>query len=632
MTMTDNKEMSLAWRYVAGTRVSVFLTGKAGTGKTTFLHRLRESLDKRMVVLAPTGVAAINAGGQTIHSFFQLPFSPFVPGMKLDLEHGAYRMRQEKKNMIRTMDLLVIDEISMVRGDLLDAIDDVMRRYRQPSLPFGGVQLLLIGDLQQLAPVVTDNDRELLASHYPSPYFFSSRALQQTPYITIELRHIYRQQDTQFIDLLAAIRENRVTPDVVRKLNARYIPNFTPHASKDANGERWIRLTTHNRMADEYNSRQLAALSTATKTYKAKIDGKFPELSYPTDATLTIKKGAQVMFVKNDNQYPRRFYNGKIGTVEKLEKDSVTVRTKNDNGVGETLIKVEAMTWENMRYTLDPRTKDMKEEVEGTFTQFPLRLAWAITVHKSQGLTFSHAVLDINNSFAHGQVYVALSRCRTLEGLVLTAPLYDRSVITDYDVNAFLDTSLQRSSNSEEQLPQHERGYFYQLLCELFTFDSLARDFENLRRTAMNNLSDKQETLFTLLRTATDRLSTDVLQVAIHFKTQYDALVIAAGQQYATDETLQERVRKGAGYFSKKVTDVLLPVIAGTRIVLTGLTNKAVQKQLQAAIESLNLSYNIKIATLRQTEKDGFAPSGYIASKAKATLSDGDSSKKAKGK
>ena len=321
--MEMNEESILAWNIIEKTSANLFLTGKAGTGKTTFLKRLKELSPKRMVVLAPTGIAAINAGGMTIHSFFQLPFSPYVPGTTFGSgEQKRYKFSNLKRNIIRSIDLLVIDEISMVRSDLLDAIDSVLRQYRKRhDLPFGGVQLLMIGDLHQLAPVVTPQEEQMIGQYYDTPFFFSSNALKQAGYLTIELKKVYRQQDQQFISLLNQIRENKASEATLQALNQRYIPNFEP--PKEGN---YIRLTTHNAPAQYINEQQLAALPSQAYSFTAEVEGNFPESSYPADFKLILKPGAQVMFIKNDPQH--RFYNGMIGEVRTIIGDKITVRSK----------------------------------------------------------------------------------------------------------------------------------------------------------------------------------------------------------------------------------------------------------------------------------------------------------------
>lgn len=606
-----NAEMNLAWRFISETNTSVFLTGKAGTGKTSFLRKLRELTPKRMVVLAPTGVAAINAQGQTIHSFFQLPFGPLVPGAETAERKKHFRMSQEKKDLIRTLDLLIIDEISMVRADLLDAIDAELRKYRDRYKPFGGVQLLLIGDLQQLPPVTKESEWALLAPQYQSPWFYDSHALQQLQYITIELQHIYRQQDAAFIEILAKIRDNRLDAPALQSLNARYIPDFTPPEDED-----WIRLTTHNHMAQDYNDRQLVALPSALHTFKARIERTFPETNYPADPSLALKEGAQVMFIKNDPSGARAYYNGKIGIVHDITNEGIVVYSKEDD----SYIGVQPVTWENTKYTLDPETQEIREEVEGTFTQYPLRLAWAITIHKSQGLTFQHAVLDINSSFAHGQVYVALSRCRTLEGLVLSRPLPPTSVITDQSIAHYINEQLTAVSPLlQQQLPLLARNYYESLLEELFDFQPLLFALQDLTRVVEEYLYAQHPLLLTRLKAAVPLAEQQLVAVSQQFRAwrQQMMAAIAHDSSPMTHAPLQQRLQAAMAYFAPKMDEILTQVLPLTSIAID---NKAVSTRYNNSLSNLRALYDLKRFLLQKLVGQPFTAALYLQTKAQGLL------------
>ncbi len=618
MNFDGNSEMELAWNMVANTDASVFLTGKAGTGKTTFLRRIRQQINKRMVVLAPTGVAAINAQGQTIHSFFQLALTPFLPGYVQEERKTFFRMSQEKKKLIRSLDLLIIDEISMVRCDLLDAVDMELRKYRDHSLPFGGVQLLLIGDLCQLSPVAKDEEWALLSQHYDTPYFFSSKSLQSINYATIELHKVYRQEDQTFIDLLGKIRRNAVDADVINRLNARYIPNF--HIPEN---EEWIRLTTHNITAQNYNQWKLAEINTTEHTFTAEIKGNFPAFSYPTDESLTLKVGAQVMFIKNDISPAHAFYNGKIGVVCAINDEKISVWCK-----GETKpIEVEKMVWENTKYVIDEATKDIKESVEGTFSQFPLRLAWAITVHKSQGLTFDHAVLDINKSFAHGQVYVALSRCRTLEGLVLSAPIDVNSVISDGSIDSYMENRIIEPERLRQALPSLAQAYYKKLLDEMFDFTRLTNDFNEFFKVVGRYFIGDFPEFYAMLQKASPILNNEISSVADRFRVQYSNIMASlSGDNYENDALLHERIRKAAIYFSTKLREAFHQIEFHSALTIS---DKAQLKRYNNALTAFLTTYKVQLTVIEFTVLEGFSVKNYLKHKGRALAMD-DIQEKAK--
>lgn len=604
--MENNPELQLAWQFIENTGTHLFLTGKAGTGKTTFLRRLKEQSPKRMVILAPTGIAAINAGGVTIHSFFQLSFAPFVPETTFNSSQTHYRFSKEKRNIIRSMDLLVIDEISMVRADLLDAIDSALRRYRDREKPFGGVQLLMIGDLQQLAPVVKENEWEMLKNYYETPYFFASRALRETVYMTIELKTVYRQSDTFFLSLLNKIRENQADDEVLNELNRRYQPGFRPRKE-----EGYIRLTTHNYQAQKVNDNELASLPGQTYSFRAEIDGTFPEYLYPADEVLTIKAGAQIMFLKNDPSSEKRYYNGMIGEVAAVNDAGMIVRGK-DNGDEFQLLPEE---WGNYKYVLNEETKEITEEIEGTFRQYPIRLAWAITIHKSQGLTFERAIIDARNSFAHGQTYVALSRCKTLEGMVLESPLRREAIISDSTVDDFTK-EVERNKPGNRQLHDMQKAYFFDLLSDLFNFYSLDQAYKRLLRLIDEDLYKLYPKQLAEYKELATHIKEKIVEVSQRFRNQYTRL-INGSDDYAADQGLQERVRSGAGYFRKE----LEPVRALFEKTNMPLDNKELRKQLNERLQALDDALWIKESLLEAMMGQPFTVTGYLKLKAKVTLS-----------
>lgn len=426
MMERGNFELDVARFIVEKTDMSLFLTGKAGTGKTTFLREVVRYTKKKCIVLAPTGIAAVNAGAMTIHSFFQFGLGPFVQGV---IEPKSdFRINKSKLELIRHLQLLIIDEVSMVRADLMDHIDVELRRIRRNSKPFGGVQLLMIGDLQQLPPIAHGGEDELLRQYYKTLYFFSSAALKSMKYNCIELKNVYRQTDRHFIDILNHARDCTLTSQDISDLNARYIPGFSP---KPEDG--YIRLMTHNRQVDNVNETELEKLDSKPYTFVAAVTGTFPEESYPTADSLTLKQGAQVMFIKNDPE--RRFINGTLGEVKSIDKNSIAVRLTESG----TVIDVEPMEWQNIRYQFDEESKEISSKQIGRFKQYPLKAAWAITVHKSQGLTFDKAIIDVHAAFSPGQAYVALSRCRTLDGLVLSSPVSASVFMRDNAVDAYMN-------------------------------------------------------------------------------------------------------------------------------------------------------------------------------------------------
>jgi len=478
----ENVEFNNAAEFVRHTDKLVYLTGKAGTGKTTFLKYIKDTTNKNTVILAPTGVAAINAGGVTIHSFFQIPFGPFVPDdsrlrttatgtENRETIYTTFRYRDDKREIIENLELLIIDEISMVRADMLDVIDRILKVFRKkPYLPFGGVQVILIGDTFQLPPIADNEQWSILSQFYKTPFFFSSKIIEENTPLYIELKKIYRQNEQEFIDLLNRVRVSQVNANDFSVLNAKYNPTFS------GNGSDYIILATHNNIVNETNLTKLNQLSTELFTYEANVTGTFPDKHKPTDHYLKLKVGAQIMFIKNDTGEYKRFYNGKIGKIKELEEATITVVFDDESEV-----EVERAVWNNIQYSYNREQKKIVEEIVGTFEQFPIRLAWAITVHKSQGLTFEKVIADLGRAFAPGQVYVALSRCTSFSGLMLKTQLNSYAIKTDPRVIEFAQNETPGTLITE-QLNTGKADFYYKKAREDFQNGKIKSAFDFFKR------------------------------------------------------------------------------------------------------------------------------------------------------
>ena len=577
MNPIKTEAFELALKFVNETNVNIFLTGKAGTGKTTFLKYLKDNPVKNMAVAAPTGVAAINAGGLTLHSLFQLPFSPFIPatnetpfGVDKKSLLSRVRFNSEKINLLNALELLVIDEASMVAAHTVDAIDTLLRAVRHKQAPFGGVQVLFIGDLYQLQPVVKEDEWHILKNYYSSNFFFDSHVLRDNIPVMVELKTIFRQKDESFINILNGLRENILTKEHLELLNKRLKPNFI---SQDGDG--YITLTTHNANANKINEVKLNRLSSASFKFKAAVEGDFPEHINPAEKELVLKKGAQVMFIKNDLE-GKRFYNGKIGIVSEISDDEIVVQCD------DVKIVVGEHIWENLSYTVDPVSKEMKETILGTFTQYPLRLAWAITIHKSQGLTFDKVVIDSENAFANGQVYVALSRATTLEGLILTSPLNDRFLGPHANLKFWQETK-----HDEKSLPmvfeKARQDYMRQMLFNVFSFDHLNFPLEKFKKEM------EEYKKFPGNRNWLDTVSTKYLNIngtADKFRQQLQSLW-NENPNPDLNEKLNTRVAEAAVYFSTQWTEWKQLILDHPLKISTRKESRLIDKLLQEIHEHL---------------------------------------------
>ncbi len=538
-------------QFINQTNRSVFLTGKAGTGKTTLLKEIIQTTHKNCVVVAPTGIAALNAGGVTIHSMFQLPFGGFIPDNSVaqfndnsKFETRAtlrrhFRMSGLKKAVINNMELLIIDEVSMLRSDLLDAMDFMLQSVRKKNVPFGGVQVLFIGDLLQLPPVVRDEEWRTLRNYYRGKFFFHSHVIEQNPPLYIELSKIFRQSDEQFIAVLNNLRNNKITQNDVQVLNQFVQPNFDLKANKG-----YITLTTHNNKADSINQQSLEDLEGTKRIYKAEVTGEFPDKIYPLEENLELKIGAQIMFIKNDLAFEKRFFNGKMGIIKSFSDKEILVHFPDEN----TTIEVEKYEWQNIRYSVNENTKEIEEEVLGTFVHYPIKLAWAITVHKSQGLTFDKAALDVSQVFLPGQAYVALSRLRSLNGLILLSPLQMNGISNDQDV---MDYSLNKATEDllETTLQKETKNFIHNYLINSFDWTELSQQWRNHKFSYLD--SDKSAKAKHAHWAAKQlELCDSLIEPATKFISQLNKLF---NQQTTDYQFISDRILAAYNYFFEKL-------------------------------------------------------------------------------
>lgn len=587
MNFDDNSAALQVIRFINGTDKSVFLTGKAGTGKTTLLKNIVEHTHKSVVIVAPTGIAALNAGGVTIHSMFQLPPGCFAPALNFSEEEIPFavlpmkkvpkevsKMAGWKRGVLRKMELLVIDEVSMLRADLLDAIDTALRSIRRrKNLPFGGVQVLFIGDMLQLPPVVKNEEWNFLKQYYMSMYFFDAHVLQAEPPLVLELEKIYRQDDKLFIDILNNLRNNKFISKDINELNRHYIPDFEAPKKKP-----YIFITTHNKKAEAINDGKLRKLKTNSVYYTADIRGNFPENLYPLNPEMELKIGAQIMFIKNDFHQGEYYYNGKIGEILKLEDNAISVIFPETGQI----VDVDKYTWENVRYTLDKETGQITEEVLGTFTTYPIKLAWAVTVHKSQGLTFQRAIIDVSEAFAPGQIYVALSRLESLSGLVLSEPIVDDFPEQDKRVLDF--TNDKKNSDELEQIYKTEQQkYIERNVLSSFDFENLLHEFQE--HLADYDVAEDERSSKHLYKKDIEKLEPKVLNivdVAKKFSIQLQNII-----NHHDNQRLQERVAASIKYFIPLFEEISVAIY---EIVAKAVTAKKT-KQYVVDLQNLELIF-----------------------------------------
>ena len=557
---TISEAAAFTIKFINQTNRSVFLTGKAGTGKTTLLREIINSTHKNTVVVAPTGIAALNAGGVTIHSMFQLPFGGFIPDVKAEAFRDNlkfetpntlrrnFKMSGQKKAVISNMELLIIDEVSMLRSDLLDAIDCVMQSVRKKKLPFGGVQVLFIGDLLQLPPVVRDDEWRILRPYYQGKFFFHSKVVEQNPPLYIELSKIFRQTDTAFIAVLNNLRNNTISQADVQTLNAYVKPNFDLKANKG-----YITLTTHNAKADDMNAKALADLEGKLMNFRAEVVADFPDKIFPIEANLQLKVGAQIMFIKNDASPEKNYFNGKMGLIKSLSENEILVHFVEENKT----IEVEKNEWQNIRYTVNADTKEIEEEILGSFVHYPIKLAWAITVHKSQGLTFDKAALDVSQVFMPGQAYVALSRLRSLEGLVLLSPIQMNGISNDQDVMAYANNKAVESS-LEKVLEIETKNYIHHFLKNSFNWNDLAQAWRNHQFSYGQETEKSVKSKQAVWAQSQAKVVWELLDPASKFMQQLDRLFASKDIDF---KHITERIHAAIQYFLKPMDQLVNEIL-----------------------------------------------------------------------
>jgi hypothetical protein len=557
---TISEAATYTLRFINQTHRSIFLTGKAGTGKTTLLREIIQTTHKNTVVVAPTGIAALNAGGVTIHSMFQLPFGGFIPDSNVnafsdnvkfenkDTLRRHFKMSGQKKAVIQNMELLIIDEVSMLRSDLLDAIDYMMQSVRKKKQPFGGVQVLFIGDLLQLPPVIRDEEWRTLRNYYKGKFFFHSHVIQQYPPLYIELSKIFRQSDEKFISVLNNLRNNQISPQDIQLLNAYVKPDFDLKANKG-----YITLTTHNNKADEMNAQALQDLDGKLVSYNPVIVGDFPEKIFPVEQNLQLKVGAQVMFVKNDLSFDKNYFNGKMGVIKSLAEKEILVHFTEENKT----IEVERYEWQNIKYSVNNNTKEIDEEVLGTFVHFPLKLAWAITVHKSQGLTFDKAALDVSQVFLPGQAYVALSRLRSLEGLILLSPLRMNGISNDQDVMNYAENKASEEI-LKNALELESKKFIHNYLKNSFDWNELAQEWRNHQFSYNDDAEKSEKSKHATWAKNQAGIIWQLLEPSRKFISQLDKLFLNDNSDI---NFISERINAAFNYFLKPMDDLVYEIL-----------------------------------------------------------------------